>query len=425
MLPGRGLHVDQAPPLDIPFRFFFTAPFFLILCGLVLMKEGQAFLVAPLMAETVATVHLITLGWVATVMFGAMYQMVPVLGGGPVPWLKGCRWVHVLLIIGVLSLTLEIGVGVHSWFLLVASFALGGALILFIVPVGIALFRAPVVHPTLWAMRLAVINLLAVLVMGLIFLGEYAHGFFEIDRYAMVGAHLIWGLFGWIGTLMVGVSFHVLPMFYMMAPFPRREANGILVGLALTWVLLPSLILWFPLLPFWLVWVAASPALVALSLYGKIIVGLFRGRKRKKSDTPLRLWQVGYLGGALSLIVLIAWPVMETEKLRYLFAVLFLFGFVSSIMTGMLYRIIPFLTWFHRYSSQAGMPGVPMMDDLTPQKLGQWQLWNQCLALLVLVGAVMTGWDSLLRLGGLSLCLAGAMILYLLHFALRKRGQEV
>ena len=28
MLPGRGLHVDQAPPLDIPFRFFFTAPFF-------------------------------------------------------------------------------------------------------------------------------------------------------------------------------------------------------------------------------------------------------------------------------------------------------------------------------------------------------------------------------------------------------------
>ena len=423
MLPSSGLHIDQAPPLNIPLRFFSTAPFFLILCGLVLVKEGQTFFIAPLLAETVATVHLITLGWIATVMFGAMYQMIPVLGGGSVPWLKGCRWVHVLLIIGVLSLSLEVGLSLHPWLLLVASFGLGGAITLFIVPVGIALIRAPVVHPTIWAMRLAIISLLAVLVMGLIFLGEYVHGFFQIDRYAMVGAHLVWGLFGWIGTLIVGVSFHVLPMFYMMPTFPQRRANGVLLGMAMTWILLPGLILAFSPLPFWLTWAAALPALLALFLYGITIVGMFRGRKRKKLDVPLRLWQTGYISGIIALAVLAVWPIMETDRLRYLFATLFLFGFVSSIMTAMLYRIIPFLTWFHRYSQQAGMPGVPMMDDLTPQKTGQLQLWNKWLGIVLLTGASITGWGVLVRLGGVSLCIEGVLLLYLLYFALRKREQ--
>ncbi|MEO5352384.1 MAG: hypothetical protein H7835_04130 [Magnetococcus sp. XQGC-1] len=421
MLPGGGLHIDQAPPLNIPFRFFATAPFFLILCGAVLAKEGQSLFLTPLLAETVAMVHLITLGWIATTMFGAMYQMIPVLGGGPVPWLNGSRWVHLLLIVGVLTLALEVGIHLHRWLLLVASFSLGGALTLFIIPVSLALVRAPVVHPTLWAMRLAVLSLIAVMTMGLIFLGEYAHGFFAIDRHAMVGVHLVWGLFGWVGTLMVGVSFHVLPMFYMMPPFPRPQANWILGGLATSWILLPLCLLTIAPLPFWLTWLAALPALLALVLYGKVMWGLFRARKRKKWDVTLRLWQVGYLCGGLSIAVLALWPVLETDLLRYLFAVLFLFGFVSSIMTGMLYRIIPFLTWFHRYSQRAGMPGVPMMEDLTSSRSGQWQLWNQWLGIALLVGAALTGWDPLVRLGGISLVLAGLLLWYLLYFALRRR----
>ncbi|MBF0582599.1 MAG: hypothetical protein HQL80_00025 [Magnetococcales bacterium] len=424
MFPGGGLHIDQAPPLSIPFRFFATAPFFLIVCGLVLIKEGNGLFLTPLLPETVAMVHLLTLGWIATVMFGAMYQMIPVLGGGPVPWLQGCRWVHLLLIVGVLTLVLELGVGLHRWLLLVASLSLGGALTLFIVPVGIALVRAPVVHPTLWAMRIAIVSLIAVLTMGLIFLGEYAHGFLPMDRYAMVGVHLVWGLFGWIGTLMLGVSFHVLPMFYMMPLFPRPQANKILLGLVISWILLPALILLWNPVPYGLVWLAALPALAALGLYGKIMVTLFRNRKRKKWDVTLRLWQVGYLSGALAVGVMLAWPVLEADRWRYLFAVLFLFGFVSSIMTGMLYRIIPFLTWFHRYSQQAGRPGVPMMEDLTPKKSAQWQWWNQGLGVVVLGGAVLTGWDPLVRLGGGTLVTAGLMLWYLLYFALRSRLPE-
>ncbi len=421
MLPTGGLHIDQAPPLSIPFRFFATAPIFLILCGIILIFEGNDLILSTLLPMTVTVLHVITLGWIATVMFGAMYQMIPVLGGLPVPWRNGPRWVHPLLVIGVVTFILGVGFDLHPWLLLVTSSALTAAVVLFAVPVGIALVRAPVVHPTVWAMRIAIVSLLGGLTMGLIFLGEYAHGFFAMDRQYMIGVHLIWAFFGWITTLMIGVSFHILPMFYMMPVYPRHIANRILAGLTTSWVIIPPILLMDEPQP-WMLWLAAVPAVIALITYAWHMYAVARKKRRRKMDITFRFWQTGYLAGVLALLVMAGWPMFETETLRFLFVVLFLIGWVTSVMIGMLYRIIPFLTWFHRYSQKAGMPGVPMMDDLTPAKPSQVQLWNHWLTILLMVAALFTGWNWMFQLAGLSITLSGGLLLYLLWFALRPRG---
>lgn len=420
MLATGGLHVDQAPPLSIPFRFFATAPFFLILCGVTLYQEGVEMILSPLMPMTVTVLHVITLGWIAMVMFGAMYQMIPVLGGLPVPWPGGPRWVHPLLVIGVVTFYLGVGLHMHRWLLLVTSFTLTGAVILFAVPVGIALLRAPVVHPTVWAMRIAIVSLLGGLTMGMVFLGEYAHGFLAYDRQYMIGVHLIWAFFGWVTTLMIGVSFHILPMFYMMPVYPRHIANRILFGLTASWLVLPPILLLEAPQP-WMIWLGALPAVAALITYAVHMIAVARKKRRRKADVTFRLWQTGYLCGALALLVMATWPVVESDRYRFLFVALFLFGWVSSVMIGMLHRIIPFLTWFHRYSAKAGMPGVPMMDDLTPGAASRLQLWNHWLTIVLLVAAVWTGSDLLFRLTGASLCLTGALLWHLLWFALRRR----
>ncbi|MBF0286130.1 MAG: hypothetical protein HQL51_16915, partial [Magnetococcales bacterium] len=190
MFTTSGLHVDQAPPLSIPMRFFGSAPLFMILGGMALAGWGAALLGYPLLGETVATVHLATLGWIAMVMFGAMYQMIPVLAGVPVPWLGLAPWVHGLMVAGVISLFVSIGMNGHRWFYITASLGLGGGVMLFLVPIAVALSQAPSRHPTVWAMRLAALCLLITLGFGAIFLGEYAHGFLPLDREAMVGSHL-------------------------------------------------------------------------------------------------------------------------------------------------------------------------------------------------------------------------------------------
>ncbi|MBF0626015.1 MAG: hypothetical protein HQL82_14560 [Magnetococcales bacterium] len=419
MISTSGLHIDQAPPLNIPFRFFGTAPLFLLLGGAALLFWGDDLLVTPLAPPTIVLTHLAVLGWLAMVMVGAMYQMIPVLAGLPMPWIGLAPWVHGLLCLGLLALVAEIGLGLHRWLLLVASAGLGGAVGLFLLQTGVALYRSPVRHPTVTAMAIAATSLAGVLALGGLFLGEYAHGFFDLDRQALVGIHLLWGLLGWVGTLILGVSMQVLPMFYVMPAYPPATGRRVLAWWSFTLLLLPASLLVTPEQPL-LLWAAALPGVAALGLHVRTLASLAAARQRRILDATYRFWLLGGACVVLALGLLALWPVWPGDGLRFLFGVLFLWGGATSIILGMLHKIIPFLVWFHRYSSLAGLVDIPMMDDLVPAPMARGHVPLHATVLFLLAGAIV--WPALLPLAGLGLILSGATLAWLLAFAL---GQPV
>ena len=111
-----GLSLDQAPAEDIPLRFFISAPIFGILAGLMVLLKGNLLFSNTWMPETVALTHLLTLGWMGSVMFGALYQMIPVLVGGIVPFPKLSRMLHTILIPAILLMVSGFFWN-HSWML--------------------------------------------------------------------------------------------------------------------------------------------------------------------------------------------------------------------------------------------------------------------------------------------------------------------
>lgn len=417
MFLNSGLHIDQAPPLHLPLRFFATAPLFLGGAGIAVALWGTDLLAFPLMPRTIATAHLIVLGWLAMVMTGAMYQMIPVLAGIRVPWLGAAHGVHALLTVGVLAMVVELGWELSPWLLLLAAACLAIGVGLFVGPVALALFRAPADHPTVAAMRLALAALTATLALGLLFLGEHAHGFLPLDRQAMVGVHLTWGILGWVGVLIVGVSFQVLPMFYMMPLFPTREAGWILTGLGLSLLAIPVALLGATDQPAWL-WLAAAPGVAGLIVYGRTVWSLIRRRQRKRVDPTLRFWFIGLGSGGAGLVTLALWPAWEADSLRYLFGVLFLMGGAGGIVVGMLYKIVPFLVWFHRFSRLAGLAEIPMMDDLVPERVARHHPLLHGVVVVLLAAGSVTGWAPLLWAGGAGVFTSALMVGYAIHFAL-------
>ena len=75
-------------------------------------------------------------------------------------------------------------------------------------------------------------------------------------------------------------------------------------------------------------------------------------------------------------------------------------GFALSITSGMLYKIIPFLVWFHRFSSLAGQPGVPFMKDILSDRSAdrQWKIFM--VMFLLLAGGIVFHLDILIRIAG-------------------------
>ena len=41
----------------------------------------------------------------------------------------------------------------------------------------------------------------------------------------------------------------------------------------------------------------------------------------------------------------------------------------------MMYKVVPFLVWFHKYSDKVGKEKVPLLKDMFSERIGSIQFW--------------------------------------------------
>jgi hypothetical protein len=71
--------------------------------------------------------------------------------------------------------------------------------------------------------------------------------------------------------------------------------------------------------------------------------------------------------------------------------VLFIGGFAVSVVNGMLYKIVPFLAWFHLQAQlQAKAGSIPTMKDMIAERWMRWQ-FRLHLAACALLGCATGG----------------------------------
>ena len=75
----QGLSFDNIPAMHIPFRFFNTAPWMGVLAAVALMAGADVGLHSQWTPSLLAATHFITQGFMATVMLGALFQLLTVI----------------------------------------------------------------------------------------------------------------------------------------------------------------------------------------------------------------------------------------------------------------------------------------------------------------------------------------------------------
>lgn len=367
---GPGLALEQAPPFPAVLRFFLTAPWFLAAAGL-LAALFPDWIPAPQSPVGLALTHLLTLGFLAMAMLGAMSQMLPVVSGAPLPAVvRVAGFSHGGLTLGAPLLAAGLYLP-HPMLLLAGALALSLGFAVFLIAVTIALARARA-SDTTWAMRLAAVSLVITVGFGL-GLAAWLAGLWTPPGGSWLGGHVLWGLAGWIGALVLGSAWQVVPMLQLTPPYPPRLTRALwlalLVGLP-TAALLPG--------RFGLV----LPALALVAFAGATL-WLQSRRKRKLADVTLDFWRVGMV--CLIFACLTALLAPDETPWNLAAALAFLLGFAVSVVIGMLYKIIPFLAWFHLQAQIGFKPGQPTMRDYLPEARarGQFRLYLAALACLL------------------------------------------
>jgi len=397
MLNTASLSLDQAPPISIPFRFFLTAPLFAIAAGLELLIFGGEMFISRWLPLTLGLTHLVTLGMLAMVMCGAMLQMLPVMVGSPVPRvvLVGTL-THVLLSVGTILLVISFATGSMNA-MLVALSSLGIGFAVFIVAVGTALWRLVKPGATINGMKLAVIALAVTVVVGIVSALGYS-GVANIKNLSLVtDIHLGWGILGWVGLLLLSVSFQLVPMFQVTPEYPNWMRgylpHSIFIVLFL-WLLLRLgfvTVEWI-YLP---VTLALGLVVVGYVLFSLVTLRLQYQRKRRVPDVTLLFWRLGMIMLAICALFWVSGvfysPIADAHYYSILLGVGLIVGVAQSVINGMLYKIVPFLSWFHLQNRQMTLMcvsvRVPHMKEFVTDKMAKRQFYLHLSALFVAAAA--------------------------------------
>lgn len=365
-----GLSLEQAPPFSVPMRFFLTAPVFGMFISVLMFTQGSVVVGSRWYTAVIAGTHLFVLGFAATVMFGAIQQMLPVVAGASVPHPRRYGGlVHILWTLGVLSLTIGFLTNSKSALSAAVGFLVLGSSA-FLLLSFVSLFRAQSSGPTVHAIFFSLIALAITIGAGVVLVAGYL-GWLPLFRLRLTNLHVTWGLLGWIGFLIIGVSYQIVPMFHITPSYPQRLTRWLVPGLTLVF-LLRSLATW---------WVGKLPALSHLQLGLDLLIAigfilfavttlyLQAQRKRKIKDVSLWFWRIGMfhllLVACLGISGLFIPPWQSLPIFAMLIGLLYLFGFVFPVMLAMLCKIVGFLVWFQLQGKQTSR----MMQGLPPIKL--------------------------------------------------------
>jgi len=88
-------------------------------------------------------------------------------------------------------------------------------------------------------------------------------------------------------------------------------------------------------------------------------------------------------------------PVGLQQRAPVIIGILMIYGFASSVIMGMLQKIVPFLSYLHlqrrSMSSFELLKTLPHMGEIISEPRSRWQFRLHLTALLALLAAAMTG----------------------------------
>jgi len=391
MLPQSGLSLEQAPPLGVVLGLFFVGSLFGVVAGVMVAFYGVE-VFDPNSVGAVSITHLFTIGVMLFFMFGALFQMLPVIAGVRLssPSIKSNILLYPLAF-GVVFFLFGVNINI-PYLYIIASVLLGVSLVFIISIILKELLKLTNHTPSSKGMTVALISLLLVVTMGVYMLLAISGVISPIYYQEIKVAHYSYGLFGWITLLIISISFQVIEMFYVTPPYPTIMSRYLPLILFVT-------ILFSLLSPLYLVIVG-----ILLIIYASTTLLRLTQKKRPLNDATIWFWRLG-----LSFLIISIPSIYIYPPIAYIS-----YGaFVISILFAMFYKIVPFLTWFH-LSSQ-GYFTAPMMHEIISPKMALKHLYLHIITIILYLSSLL--YSDIIILAGVSTSLSFMTISYHIIYA--------
>lgn len=375
----NGLKTNNAPhsSVVVPHFIFGAINFFII--AILLLLSSSSLLEVYFNNKLLAITHMAVLGWATMIIFGALYQLIPVVFETALFSEKLAKVTFWSAAFSVIFLSYSFWVSSFSMLLPYASVCMFISLLLFVINVLLSYKKSEIKNWSSKFVIAAIIWLLLTEFLGTLIALNFKFNFFTEAHIHYLKIHATIGLIGWFSMLIIGVGSTLIPMFLIshQLNFNKLKAsfyliNTGLLGIAINWFLINNSIL---------TGVCWTFVAVGMLFFVSFIYESFKKRMRKKLDIGMQYSMLAIASVILPIIissVLIFGFNVEFELLSriivfYGFSILF--GFITTLILGQTYKTLPFIIWLEKYKKLVGKTKTPLPRELYSEKIASLQFY--------------------------------------------------
>jgi len=405
---------DFAPPFKL------IAPYFILGVASFVFSTFLLFgfdieSVTSMDHTTLSWVHIFLLGFVMMVIFGAMAQLVPVVLEVGHFAVELYYIIYPLLFIG----TVLMGYGFLNS---PALLPYGGiivlvSLLIFVLETFLTIKKVKKLNLVMVSVLLANSFLFLGLIFGILMALGYA-GTIDIDINSLLKAHIYLVLAGYVGITIMGMSLILLPMFWLSHSFSWKPVTYALylISFGVIFVMLSSLFK-----SNILEYIGYILTLTALCLYFYQVYIIFKTRVRMDKDIYLKSLIFSYVSLFISLLLGVVYIIFPSPTLLLAIGWILFLGYIIFIINGHLYKIVPFLVWYERFSPLIGKQKVPMLADMVPVQSSKLQFLFTAAGVIVGVLGIVFSSNEIFKAGVSFLFIGSVFMLKDLLFMINYR----
>ncbi len=342
-----GISPEQGPKISVPFRFYLLAHINILFLIFLMIFKFDLQSLDLTQHKTLILFHAFSIGFLLFIIVGSIFQMLPVVVGVIIQHSE-------LLSIALIFLFYVIFFMFYQYFTYFNHLGFFVLLLSLMILMLIFYFIAPLIKKTTQdniGFLLSLISLLIGLILILFYFINLSLNLIDLDLLYIRRLHAIIMFVGFIQQLIVTVSFQVIPMFYVSEPYPKYIKYLLNYG----YIALILLIIFFLHRILLIMYLILN--LIYIFFTSKVILK----RTRKILDTTILFFGLGIL-----LLFLFSFAlIFEDFTKNHLNKLILIFvSFILSFIYGMLYKIIPFLCWFHLQSTKNRI----LFDSLSTNK---------------------------------------------------------
>jgi len=411
---AKNLATDMAPPFVLVAHYFIAAAIFYAFSAFLLPFYADEVSGYFLSSSIASLMHLYLLGFVMMTIFGAMYQLVPVVLEIPI-FSKDFAYIQFYMFVsGILLFTFGLWDENYTQILPYGAMLIYISMLIFVA--NIFLTYRGILRWDIVAKFILVSNIFLLLgsTIGFIIALNLLYGFYP-DIVNLVQMHIATTIFGYVIMTIMGIGMILLPMFSLSHGFKQTAIEmsfyTIIIGLLL---FLVGILFGTALLKFGgLIFITFS---IFSALYQMYLI--FSTRIRKQNDFWAKNMMASFATLIISFLILAVAVITKNDMFYLLFGFTLFFGFFTFFIVGHIYKILPFLVWYQRYSPLVGKLKVPMLNDMVKEKIADIQFWVTLAGLLLAISAIALKIPVVFQVGTMIMGIGTLLVIYNIYYTL-------